>query len=174
MTSRPSSSSQRLEKSKAADETTRRKSASKIHLLGVSSSVETGFLKTPPDLSSSASHRSFTTKPKAVLDAENTSSQTVPKSMRQPAKIAPATVAEVKKSTEEKRIALRPASRNLANSFKLGIVADVVHCLLGPPVSGARARGTDLSNPWIEFRPACEQDLSVCIAFITIRISPRL
>jgi hypothetical protein len=60
----------------------------------LSSPVERGFLVTPATLSSSASHRSFTTKPKAELNAENISSQTTLRSRRVPAKREPVNAAE--------------------------------------------------------------------------------
>jgi len=72
----------------------------------LSSPVEKGFLKTPADLSSSASDRSFMTKPKAVLNAENISSQTILESMIELANIAPMNVVEVKDSNVENRTAL--------------------------------------------------------------------
>jgi hypothetical protein len=45
-------------------------------------------------------------KAKLVLETENSNSQIIPKSRREPVKIAPTRVAEVKHRTEEKRIAL--------------------------------------------------------------------
>ena len=93
-------------KGKLANETNRKKSVSSMHLLELSSPVETEFLSTPADLSSSASDKSFTTKPKVVLEAENSSSQTVLESPSEPVRIAPARVAEVKHRTEENRIVL--------------------------------------------------------------------
>ena len=106
MTAMPSNWFLNLKRDKAANEKRRRRSATEIHLPLLSSPVETGFLITPADLSSSASDRSFTTKPKAVLNAENINSQTIPRSMNEPAKTAPANVAEVKPSREENRITL--------------------------------------------------------------------
>ena len=82
------------------------KGSESLHLPKLSSPVETGFLNTPADLSSSASDRSFMMKAKDVLKAENISSQTIPKSMSEPAKTAPTRVVEVKHSTEENRIVL--------------------------------------------------------------------
>jgi hypothetical protein len=84
----------------------RKNSVSNTHFPELSSPVETEFLSTPADLSSSASDKSFITKPKVVLDAENSNSQTIPKPLSDPAKIAPAKVAEVKHRTEENRIVL--------------------------------------------------------------------
>ena len=72
----------------------------------LSSPVEKGFLNTLADLSSSVSDRSFMTKPKAVPSAEKINSHTILKSMSEPVKTAPKTVAEVKHSTEEIRIDL--------------------------------------------------------------------
>jgi len=106
MTTKPSNRFWRLKEERAANETRRTRSATEIQLLLLSSPVETGFLITPADLSSSASDRSFTTKPKAVLKAEKISSQTVPRSTSEPAKTAPANVAEVNNSRDENRIAL--------------------------------------------------------------------
>lgn len=84
----------------------RKESAREMHLPKLSSPVETGFLNTPADLSSSTSDRSFMVKAKDVLKAENINSQTIPKSMNEPAKTAPTRVVEVKHSTEENRIVL--------------------------------------------------------------------
>jgi hypothetical protein len=77
-----------------------------MHLPELSSPVETEFRKTPADLSSSASDKSFMIKAKLVLETENSNNQIIPKSRSEPAKIAPTRVAEVKHRTEEKRIVL--------------------------------------------------------------------
>ena len=77
-----------------------------MHLPELSSPVETEFLSTPADLSSSTSDKSFIIKAKVVLDAENSNSQTIPKLLSESVKIAPARVAEVKHRTEENRIVL--------------------------------------------------------------------
>jgi hypothetical protein len=77
-----------------------------LPLLELSSPVETEFLNTPADLSSSASDKSFITNAKVVLEAENSNSQTILKSMSEAVKMAPTRVAEVKQRTEENRVVL--------------------------------------------------------------------
>jgi len=77
-----------------------------MHLLALSAPVETAFLDTPANLSSSASDKSFRIKAKVVLEAENSNNQSILKLLGEPARIAPTRVAEVKHRTEENRIVL--------------------------------------------------------------------
>jgi len=95
-----------LKDDKDANETRKRKHEIMMPLFLLRSPVEKGFLSTLADLSSSASDKSFTTKPKDVVDAENINSQRILESMIELANIAPTNVVEVKQSIDENRTAL--------------------------------------------------------------------
>ena len=100
---RPSSWFLGLRGGRAAIETRRRKSAMEMDFPLLSSFVETGFLIMPADLSSSASDRLFTAKPKAALNTENISSQTILRSIKELEKIIPVNSAEVELKAEGNR-----------------------------------------------------------------------